>query len=120
MGERFDWVNDLGGRQPIPLWIWGDDAQVNERNEKLTVVTCGFFLETRKDPKDTVYPLFTIRNESRFFSNASFFLILWQPIATQMIGLVNISRFQTPSKTEEISLGFESLQTLLKPVAWLF
>lgn len=48
----------------LPLYLWGDDAQINERGEKLIAVACGSWLDERSNGKDSVWPLFSIRSES--------------------------------------------------------
>ena len=66
MAERdAPWVGPViaTGAQFIPVYLWGDDAQINERNEKVISVVCGFLTGKRANPKDSIYPLFTIRSE---------------------------------------------------------
>ena len=64
--QDIPWVTQVveSGGAYVPLYLWGDDSVVNERNEKLVAVVCGSWLDTRKNSKDTVYPLFTYRYES--------------------------------------------------------
>ena len=68
MSQRnLPWVAQVleTGRYPIPIYLWGDDAVYNERNEKIVAVVCGSWMDDRKDSKDTVFPLFTYRAETR-------------------------------------------------------
>ena len=61
------WVTKVieTGCSYVPLWLWGDDSQYNERNEKLVAVVCGSWLANEKNSKNCVYPLFTYRMEPR-------------------------------------------------------
>jgi len=65
MLQDIPWVSSVisSGAQYVPIYMWGDDSQYNERNEKILAVVCGSSLESRSNSKDTVYPLFTIRME---------------------------------------------------------
>ena len=76
MAQRpIHWVRHVieSGAMSIPIWLWGDDAVFNERNEKILSVCCGSFLENRTNSKDTVYPLFTYRLETRIIVHSLFF-----------------------------------------------
>lgn len=65
--QSIEWVTQVveTGASFVPVYIWGDDAVYNERNEKLVSVVCGSWLDSRKDSKDTVFPLFSYRMEPR-------------------------------------------------------
>ena len=69
--QNIPWVTEVikTGCSYIPVYLWGDDAVFNERNEKLVSVVCGSWLENRKNSKDTVYPLFCYRNEPRQYED---------------------------------------------------
>ena len=56
-------IDTHGARdEHIPLYLWGDDAQVTETSaEKLCVVAFGRVLESTKDALLTVWPLFLYR-----------------------------------------------------------
>ncbi|CAE7333803.1 unnamed protein product [Symbiodinium sp. CCMP2592] len=45
----------------IPLYLWGDDAQFTENQDKLVAVAMGRVLETCKDARLTVWPLFVFQ-----------------------------------------------------------
>ncbi|CAE7939447.1 unnamed protein product [Symbiodinium necroappetens] len=45
----------------IPLYMWGADAQFTENQDKLVAVAMGRVLETSKDARLTVWPLFTFQ-----------------------------------------------------------
>ena len=45
----------------IPLYLWGDDAQFTENQDKLVTVAMGRVLETSKDARLTVWPLFVFQ-----------------------------------------------------------
>lgn len=51
------------GHTHQPLYLWGDDAQYNEANDKLVTVALGAVLDCRKDAVATVWPLFCYRWE---------------------------------------------------------
>lgn len=57
-------TSTLNDGQILPLYLWGDDAQINERGEKLIAVARGSWLDERSNGKDSVWPLFSIRSES--------------------------------------------------------
>ena len=47
-----------------PLYMWGDDAQYDERGSKLVVVVLGHCLDEQTNSLRSCYPLFCIRDES--------------------------------------------------------
>ena len=65
---KFSWpqevVATMNEGKVLPLYLWGDDAQINERCEKLIACACGNWLDERSNGKDSMYPLFCIRSES--------------------------------------------------------
>ena len=67
MQEQIPWVRNViaTGAMYVPIYLWGDDAVYNQRNEKIVAVVCGSWLDERKNSKDTVFPLFTYRSETR-------------------------------------------------------
>ena len=56
-------TSDKPGSGCIPLYLWGDDCQFNERGQKMCTIVCGHVLDTRKNSKLTVYPLFVYQVE---------------------------------------------------------
>ena len=79
--KNIPWVNRIveTGGMYVPVYLWGDDAVYNERNEKLVSVVCGSWLDDRKNSKDTVYPLFTYRYDA------------WQKLKTTIVFPVTCS-----------------------------
>ena len=63
----FPHTMDKAGTGCIPLWIWGDDAQYNERQSKVVIVAIGCVLDTRTCSKTTVWPLFAYKVDSWTF-----------------------------------------------------
>ena len=57
-------ASSLNDGQILPLYLWGDDAQINERGEKLIAVAFGNWLDERSNGKDSIWPLFTIRSDT--------------------------------------------------------
>ena len=58
MQEQIPWVTNVisTGAMYVPIYLWGDDAVYNQRNEKNVAVVCGSWLDERKKSKDTVSP----------------------------------------------------------------
>ena len=67
LASRLSWakehVEDYGLCHE-PIYLWGDDAQYNERLDKLVVVSMGFVLDKRP-AAESVYPLFCYRCDTR-------------------------------------------------------
>lgn len=99
MRQDIPWVREVisTGAMYVPIYIWGDDAIFNERNEKIVAVVCGSWLDERKNSKDTVYPLFTYRVESR----------LHQVLLEELFGTC----LDQPSMTLQICSAFAQLRS---------
>lgn len=68
LASRVGWASEhvrMHGPHFRPLWIWGDDAQYNEANDKIVTVSMGAVLDSRCDAISTVWPLFSYRVETR-------------------------------------------------------
>lgn len=117
MQEQIPWVTNVisTGAMYVPIYLWGDDAVYNQRNEKIVAVVCGSWLDERKNSKDTVFPLFTYRSETRL--HLAF---------DEICGITVHERachqpHQNPQSicpTQELSLGFETLQAFMAPASW--
>ena len=113
--KNIPWVKrviETGGIY-IPIYLWGDDAIFNERNEKIVSVVCGSWLDERKNSKDTVYPLFTYRLEPRMHTTSG---VQCSPCFEKMKHKFWLVSSHLPA--QELSLGFETLQAFMAPVSW--
>lgn len=68
MSSRVSWAKDFVSKYGYgvqPMYLWGDDAQVNERGEKVMTIGFGHCLDDRKSSVATVWPLFLYRCDPR-------------------------------------------------------
>lgn len=49
----------------IPLWLWGDDAQYNERQQKIVTIAFGAVLDSRTSSMEVTYPLAVFQVDPR-------------------------------------------------------
>ena len=56
------WARDVPKRTH-PLYIWGDDAQYDERGSKLVLILLGHVLDEKTDSTLSCFPLACIRYE---------------------------------------------------------
>ena len=56
-----------GADMTVPLFLYGDDTQLNENGDKMTVLMMGCCLDERDNSMMTHYPLFIYR-EACFYS----------------------------------------------------
>ena len=47
----------------IPIWLWGDAAQYNAKNESVVVLCCGCILDQRKASVSTCFPFVILRED---------------------------------------------------------
>ena len=68
---------DKPGSGCIPLWIWGDDTQYNEKGSKIVVICIGAVLHTNEtvSTKDSIFPLCVYQVDSQL--KHCFFLFMW-------------------------------------------
>ena len=99
LASRVGWASShvaIHGPHFVPLWVWGDDAQYNKRNEKVVCLAIGGVLDERKHSVNITWPLcYYKQNPSR--SGVANILILLQ----------------------EESVAFETLNGFIKPVPCL-
>ena len=57
------WADDVDPRTH-PLYLWGDDAQYDEKGSKLIVVVLGHCLDEQSSSLLSCFPLFCIRADS--------------------------------------------------------
>ena len=71
------WAKDPGLRTAHPVYLWGDDAQHNERQEKLVVVAMGLALDPTRNSMMAMWTLFTYKAEPRLQLVLSITLLLF-------------------------------------------
>ena len=67
LSSHVEWASEHvqhHGHAHQPLYLWGDDAQYNEENEKIVCVALGATLDERTSSVATVWPLFVYRVEA--------------------------------------------------------
>ena len=55
--RHFPGSEDKVGSGCMPLWLWGDDAQYNERQQKIVTIAFGAVLDSRTSSMEVTYPL---------------------------------------------------------------
>lgn len=62
--QGIGWARDSSLAAVHPLFLWGDDAQFNERQENLVVVAMGHVLSEEKNSMLAMWPLFSYKVEA--------------------------------------------------------
>lgn len=62
--QGVSWAQDPSLKPVHPLFLWGDDAQFNERQESLVAVAMGHVLSEEKNSLLAMWTLFTYKVEA--------------------------------------------------------
>lgn len=68
-------ANISPGKNHIPLWLWGDEAQYRENGDEILLIAMGCIIDQRKFSVESCYPLAICRSDS-FQINSTCFILL--------------------------------------------
>ncbi len=105
----------------IPIWLWGDAAQYNAKNESVVVLCCGCILDQRKASVSTCFPFVILREDPGLYLKYHFDNVHICYIYIYIFSVETILLYRPPLKPtpKEKSVGFSTLCAFLEPVPWL-
>ena len=92
-----------GTRSTHPLYLWGDDAQYNERGAKLITIVLGHALDENTNSLFSCFPLIVMRCAP------------WMHLCTDAIAPAVVYGHAWLANCKDLFLGQKSLSALLKP-----
>ena len=113
LAERLEWARvhvQEYGYEHEPCFLWGDDAQYNEQQDKLVTVSLGHLFDKR-EPAYSVWPLFCFRFETWTKTQ-----LCNSCCAKCQVAICPVFLFFTGVLFKEQAVGFETLNAFLKPV----